>query len=83
MTKLERFVLPPQGSIAPQRGVVGPRLCALLVVLGAASGCAPDEEQRTLEPARVAMNESVAAIYDDGDLTIYEVKAPFQLPIIA
>jgi len=46
-------------------------------------GCGAEEEQRTLEPARVAMNESVAPIYDDGELTIYEVKAPFQLPIAA
>ena len=46
-------------------------------------GCGAEEEQRTLEPARVAMNESVASIYDDGDLVIYEVKAPFQLPIAA
>jgi hypothetical protein len=29
------------------------------------------------------MDESVAPIYDDGDLVIYEVKAPFQLPIAA
>lgn len=84
MRRLERFVQPrAAGSIAPQRGVLGPRLCGLLGALGATLGCAPDEEQRTLEPARVAMNESVAPIYDDGDLTIYEVKAPFQLPIVA
>jgi hypothetical protein len=29
------------------------------------------------------MNESVAAIYDDGELSIYEVKASFPLPIAA
>ena len=84
MTRLERFVEPQNaGSIAPQRGGRGPRWCGLLVALHAAVACSPDEEQRTLEPARVAMNESVAAIYDDGDLVIYEVKAPYQLPIIA
>jgi hypothetical protein len=84
MTRPERFVLPHvSGSIAPQRGGDAPRWCAMLLALHAAVACAPDEEQRTLEPSRVAMNESVAAIYDDGELVIYEVKAPFQLPIIA
>ncbi len=47
------------------------------------AACGSKEEQRTLEPARVAMNESVSAIYDDGELVIYEVKAPFELPIVA
>ena len=84
MTMLERFVRSRgAGSIAPRWGGRCPRVCGLLVVALAAAGCAPDEEQRTLEPARVAMNEEVAAIYDDGELVIYEVKAPFQLPIIA
>lgn len=83
MAILERCVFPRAGWIAPQRGGTRPRLCGLLVALHATLGCSPDEEQRTLEPARVAMNGSVAPIYDDGELTIYEVKAPFQLPIIA
>jgi len=83
MPILERFVSLQSGSMPPRAGGVCPRLIGLIAAAWAVAGCNADEEQRTLEPARVAMNESVAAIYDDNDLVIYEVKAPFQLPIAA
>jgi hypothetical protein len=58
----------------------------------AAWGCSSEETER-LDPATVAMTdctlpghsadcEPLAPIYDDGELTLYEVKQEFQLPVI-
>lgn len=58
--------------------------CAQLActVLGcAALGCSSEETER-LDPSVVAMDMSVAPIYDDGELTLYEVKQSFRLPVI-
>jgi len=73
------------GRLTPRLGGPRPVSCLrLLLAFGLLlAGCGNNEEQRTLEPARVAMNESVEPIYDDGELTIYEVKAEFALPIAA
>ncbi len=72
------------GCCTPRLGGFYPSaLVGTVCLVWGTVGCGAEEEQRTLEPARVAMNESVAPIYDDGELTIYEVKAPFQLPIAA
>jgi hypothetical protein len=38
---------------------------------------------RRLPPASVALADTVAPIYDDGELTIYEAKTSLKLPIIA
>lgn len=75
------------GGLTPRLGGRCPTSwLALALAFGLAGflfGCGADEEPQTLEPSRVAMDENVAPIYDDGELTIYEVKAPFQLPIAA
>lgn len=42
-----------------------------------------DEETRHLPPVSVALAESVAPFYDDGELTIYQARASQMLPIIA
>jgi len=42
-----------------------------------------DGETRRLEPVSVALADTVAPIYDDGELTIYEAKTQLMLPIIA
>lgn len=53
-----------------------------LLALGLA-GCSDDEETRTLEPVSVAMNDQVAAFYEDGETSLFEVKAPLAFPIKA
>ena len=52
--------------------------CAL-----AAAGCGEDEQTRILDPVQVAMDENVPPIYEDDEMTLYEVKKPVQFPIIA
>jgi hypothetical protein len=54
------------------------------VALSLASiGCGEEERTRILEPEQVAMDENVAPIYQDDELTIYEVKKAVPFPIIA
>ena len=45
-------------------------------------GCGDNEMSRMLEPNQVAMTKDVAPIYDDGELTLYEVKRGIDFPIL-
>jgi hypothetical protein len=47
------------------------------------AGCGDNERTRTLDPALVGMDETIAPIYDDGLVQIYEVKASMELPLAA
>jgi hypothetical protein len=58
-------------------------LSGVVALAGALAGCGDQEVERSLQPAQVAMNPSVAPIYDDGEMQIYEVKAQVQFPILA
>ncbi len=53
---------------------------AAVALLGLACG---DESTRQLLPVSVALADTVAPVYDDGELTIYEAKQSLMLPIIA
>ncbi|HWO14777.1 MAG TPA: hypothetical protein VNN80_34980 [Polyangiaceae bacterium] len=55
---------------------------ALVASVATWSGCSA-EETRRLTPVSIALAETVAPIYDDGELTIYEAKTSLDLPIIA
>jgi hypothetical protein len=70
-------------------GVLGPALgsralavftCALAPF---AAGCGEEEETRILDPVQVAMDENVPPVYEDDEMTIYEVKRSVPFPIIA
>jgi hypothetical protein len=57
---------------------------ALLVLLSAGvAGCGDEEELQTLDPVQLGMTEDEPAFYDDGEITLYMVNAPAELPIIA
>jgi hypothetical protein len=46
-------------------------------------GCGGADETRMLPPAQVAMNQTVAPIYSDDEITIFEVKRALPFPILA
>lgn len=46
-------------------------------------GCGGADETRMLPPAQVAMNQTVAPVYSDDELTIFEVKRSLAFPILA
>jgi hypothetical protein len=69
-----------RGGEHPSSGAA--TLGLLLLALGL-SGCGDNEMSRILKPNQVAMNKEVAPIYDDGELTLYEVKRGIAFPILA
>ena len=79
MSKFRRFLgvrRPMAGSRAPIALGVG-MLAALSI------GCGDKEKEESLPVLQVGMTKDVAPIYDDGELTIYEVKKGISFPIIA
>jgi hypothetical protein len=56
-------------------------LVALLCALSAA--CGDNEETSTMPSWQLAMTPDLAPIYDDGEMTLYEVKGGIQFPIVA
>jgi hypothetical protein len=77
----------PAGSLS---GCPGPALGPSAYALGALAACAfaavacgEEERTRILDPVQVAMDETVDPIYQDDEMTLYEVKRGVQFPIIA
>lgn len=48
-----------------------------------ACGCGDGERTRRLSPLYVGMTDDLAPIYDDGDLVLYAVSLPVELPVLA
>jgi hypothetical protein len=75
-------------SLSPQRPSLGSSIAAVsgnvivAVCVTWLAACA-DSETRRLPPVSVALSQDSAAVYDDGELTIYEAKTSLMLPIIA
>ena len=69
------------GARALFAGSKAPALAALLGVL--AVGCSNEETTHRLEPVMVGMTDTTAPVFDDGETTLYEVKLPVQLPMVA
>jgi hypothetical protein len=77
---------PRSGSISGVWGpVLGSRALALSVCALApfAAGCGEEEETRILDPVQVAMDENITPVYEDEEMSIYEVKRSVAFPIIA
>lgn len=72
------------GATAPAVGATRPTavLAALLLALPLA-GCGAEEETRRLDPIQLGMTSDMGAIYDDGEMQLYEVKRPVLFPIKA
>ncbi len=72
------------GDSAPALGGIAPvRMLGVLALGVALVGCGEEEETRTLQPQIVGMTNQLGPIYDDGEMTLYEVKLPVAFPIKA
>lgn len=74
------------GAARPVPGPFHPAQSAVLfsmLLVGATLGCSKTEEQKTLPSVQVAMDQSLEPIFDDGELTLYEVRLGVALPILA
>src|SRR5580704_11150407 len=68
------------GVSAPKRGGIPPQ-AMVLFLLGAAAACAPGSGDQVTQPLAVGMTNMTPAYYSDGNLTLYEVQIPVELPV--
>ena len=84
-----RTSLPNLGVMCPASGQIAPRrrlrtLGAGAALLALVAGCgSKNEAGKTLPSVQVAMDQSIAPVYEDGELQLYEVRIGTQLPILA
>jgi hypothetical protein len=72
------------GGIAPARWGRFPTSCLALGLLAlCTTSCSSKDDQRTLEPIQLGMTSDMGAIYEDNEMSIYEVKLPIDFPIAA
>jgi hypothetical protein len=74
---------PLSGAYRPGVGSRAYALAALAACALSAVACGEDERTRILDPVQVAMDENVPPIYEDDEMTLYEVKRGVGFPIIA
>ncbi len=86
MTAFRAWIPLRAGASRPVAGPFTPAprwvlLTSSLVV--ATLACSNTEEQKTLPSVQVAMDQSLEPTFDDGELTLYEVRLGVTLPILA
>jgi hypothetical protein len=62
----------------------GSRAAAALCIgaLMAASACASSDSNQVMPPVVLGMTSDLSPVYDDGELKLYEVQIPVELPIL-
>ncbi|MDB4998633.1 MAG: hypothetical protein JWM74_6065 [Myxococcaceae bacterium] len=66
---------PGRAGLAPHLGVFG----AALVL--AVTACAGSDADQVTQPAVVGMTDKIAAMYSDGQVSLYQVQTPVRLPL--
>jgi len=56
-------------------------LLGLVAVCASAAGCASSDEEQVIPPVVLGMLETTGPTYDDGQVQIYEVYLPVELPM--
>lgn len=81
MREIRPFRRSAPGVSYPLLGLHAPVTLALVALLGL--GCGSKEHEESLPILQVGMTDDIDAIYDDGELEIYEVKKGIAFPILA
>lgn len=79
MSKFRRLL----GVPGPRTGASTPIMVGVGLLAALSVGCGDNEKEESLPVLQVGMTKDVAPIYDDGEMTIYEVKKGISFPIIA
>ena len=83
--KMLRFFRTGAGLRAPSRGGVWPRGATLAALamggLGLAAACSSGSGDQVTGPVDLGMTPAVSPSYSDGNITLYDVYAPVQLPV--
>src|SRR5436305_5326974 len=61
----------------------GRTLIAGAIVLGATAACANEGDKQVLQPVVLGMTQATGATYNDGQVSMYQVEKPVELPIRA
>lgn len=69
-----------RGVAPPLLGLATPIVTALAI---AVTGCGSSEERSTTKPALLGMTSNDTPFYEDGNTTLFQVKRPIHLPIVA
>ncbi len=74
------------GSVAPNAEGSRPQRrlgigVASLVVFAFVGACATTDDNQVTQPSVVGLSDKVAPIYDDGQMTMYQVETPVKLPM--
>jgi hypothetical protein len=72
-----------RGTLHPAPGPSSPTLFALGVLAGLSTACGDRAREESLPIFQVGMTREVPPIYDDGELTIFEVKKGVAFPVLA
>jgi hypothetical protein len=83
MREIRYFPSPGAGVGHPAAGSVAPSLLGLALLAALTAGCEDTAHEESLPVLQVGMTKTVAPIYDDGELAIYEVKKGTAFPILA
>ncbi len=93
MREIGRFLTSVPGVQRPLLGSITPTLCGLGVLAALSVGCSGEDHQESLPTLQVGISctrmadgscpSNVPAIYDDGEVQIYEVKKGLAFPILA
>lgn len=83
MRKTNGLVRRSLGASAPVAWGRGPTLLLAMAFGLGTVACGTNDEKRTLEPIQLGMTSNMGAIYDDGEMQLYEVKLAVQFPIRA
>lgn len=81
MRQIRLFRARGAGASYPLAGSWAPALLGAFALLGV--GCSGSDHEESLPILQVGMTDEVDAIYDDGELQIYEVKKGVAFPILA
>jgi hypothetical protein len=83
MREIRHFLAHRFGVARPNAGPRAPIALALAVLSALSAGCDDAAHEESLPPVQVGMTKDIAPFYDDGELTIYEVKKGIAFPILA
>lgn len=83
MREIRHLLSDVSGVSRPTAGSWAPTVLGLALLAAFSAGCEDAAHEESLPPLQVGMTREVAPIYDDGELTIYEVKKGVAFPILA
>jgi hypothetical protein len=83
MSKSRLLLAESRGVAGPLLGRKAPIVLAVGLLTSLSIGCGDQAKEESLPVLQVGMTKDVPAIYDDGELEIYEVKKGISFPIIA